>query len=53
MQPTQYTPSAPSWKHLSRYITSTLPVQGTRIILILVGYVSLIEPARSAAEYPQ
>ncbi len=32
---------------------STLPVQGTRIIIILAGYCNRMEPARSAAVYPQ
>ena len=32
---------------------STFPVQGTLIILIVSGYLRRIEPARSAAVYPQ
>ncbi len=32
---------------------STFPVHGTSTILMFAGYSSLMEPARSAAEYPQ
>jgi hypothetical protein len=32
---------------------STFPVQGRQIIRILLGYWRRIEPARSAAVYPQ
>ncbi len=32
---------------------STFPVHGTRMILMFEGYVSRMEPARSAAVYPQ
>jgi len=34
-------------------MTSTFPVQGTRMIRIVSGYLRRIEPARSAAVYPQ
>lgn len=51
MQPATKTPSAPFSSALIRWMTATLPVHGNLTILILLGYVNLIEPARSAAAY--
>jgi hypothetical protein len=45
--------SRPGLRRYRRRPRSTLPVQGTRMIWMSVGYCSRIEPARSAAVYPQ
>ena len=52
-QPATKTPSAPGSKACSRWTMSTLPVQGTWMMLTSGGYCNRIEPARSAAEYAQ
>ncbi len=51
--PKKKTPSTPFSKALRTVSASIRPVQGTFITFIFAGYSSLMEPAMSAAAYPQ